>query len=324
MKAIQIEAFGNPAEVMKLVDVPDVGAPSKGEVVIALEASPINMSDLLMISGRYGYRPPLPCVVGTEGVGRVVAVGSGVTHLKAGDRTLIPYPSAAWAERIKADARILRPLGAGDINQLAMLGINPATAWLLLTEYVTLSPGAWVIHNSANSGVGRALIAIAKSLGLRTVNVVRRDDVVAEIKAIGGDVVLVDGPDLAKRVAAETGNAPIALAVDGVADTSTTGLLDCLTDKGVHVFYSAMSRKPLIAAAQPLIFRDISIRGFWLANWFKTATPDRITEMYDRLTPLVASGAISSPIAGTYGFGQIAEAVAVASKSRGKVLFTPG
>jgi NADPH:quinone reductase-like Zn-dependent oxidoreductase len=324
MKAIQIEAFGNPAEVMKLVDVPDVGAPAAGEVVIALEASPINMSDLLMISGHYGYRPPLPCVMGSEGVGRVVALGSGVTHLKAGDRTLIPYPSAAWAERIKADARILRPLGAGDVNQLAMLGINPATAWLLLTEYVTLPPGAWVIHNSANSGVGRALIAIAKSLGLRTVNVVRRDDVVAEIKAIGGDVVLVDGPDLAKRVAAETGNAPIALAVDGVADTSTTGLLDCLTDKGVHVFYSAMSRKPLIAAAQPLIFRDISIRGFWLANWFKTATPDRITEMYDRLTPLVASGAISSPIAGTFGFGQIAEAVAVASKNRGKVLFTPG
>jgi NADPH:quinone reductase-like Zn-dependent oxidoreductase len=324
MKAIQIEAFGNPAEVMKLVDVPDVGAPSKGEVVIALEASPINMSDLLMISGRYGYRPPLPSVMGSEGVGRVIAVGSGVTHLKAGDRTFIPYPSAAWAERIKADARTLRPLGAGDINQLAMLGINPATAWLLLTEYVTLPPGAWVIHNSANSGVGRALIGIAKSLGLKTVNVVRRDDVVAEIKAIGGDVVLVDGPDLAKRVAAETGNAPIALAVDGVADISTTGLLDCLTDKGVHVFYSAMSRKPLIAAAQPLIFRDISIRGFWLANWFKTATADQITEMYDRLTPLVASGAISSPIAGTYNFGQIAEAVAVASKSRGKVLFTPG
>jgi NADPH:quinone reductase-like Zn-dependent oxidoreductase len=324
MKAIQIEAFGNPAEVMKLVDVPDVGAPAEAEVVIALEASPINMSDLLMISGRYGYRPPLPCVVGTEGVGRVVAVGSSVTHLKAGDRTLIPYPSAAWAERIKADARLLRPLGAGDVNQLAMLGINPATAWLLLTEYVTLAPGGWVIQNSANSGVGRALIGIAKSLGLKTVSVVRREDVVAEIKAIGSDVVLVDGADLAKRVAAETDKAPIALAVDGVADTSTTNLLGCLADKGVHVFYSAISGKPLIAPAQPLIFRDISIRGFWLANWFKTATPNKITEMYERLTPLVASGAISSPIAGTYSFGQIAEAVAVASKNRGKVLFTPG
>ena len=324
MKAIQIEAFGNPAEVMKLVDVPDVGAPAEGEVVIALEASPINMSDLLMISGRYGYRPPLPCVVGTEGVGRVVAVGSSVTHLKAGDRTLIPYPSAAWAERIKADGRLLRPLGAGDVNQLAMLGINPATAWLLLTEYVTPAPGAWVIQNSANSGVGRALIGIAESLGLKTVSVVRREDVVAELKAIGSDVVLVDGPDLAKRVAAETDKAAIALAIDGVADTSTTNLLGCLADKGVHVFYSAISGKPLIAPAQPLIFRDISIRGFWLANWFKTATPNKITEMYERLTPLVASGAISSPIAGTYSFGQIAEAVAFASKNRGKVLFTPG
>jgi NADPH:quinone reductase-like Zn-dependent oxidoreductase len=148
--------------------------------------------------------------------------------------------------------------------------------------------------------------------------------VVAEIKAIGSDVVLVDGPDLAKRVAAATDKAPIALAVDGVADTSTTNLLGCLADKGVHVFYSAISGKPLIAPAQPLIFRDISIRGFWLANWFKTATPNKITEMYERLTPLVASGAISSPIAGTYSFGQIAEAVAVASKNRGKVLFTPG
>src|SRR6476659_8886458 len=122
MQAIQIEAFGNPAEVMKVVDIPDVGAPVEGEVVISLEASPINMSDLLMISGRYGYRPKLPCVVGTEGVGRIVAVGGGVKHLKQGDRTLVPYPSAAWAERIKADASRLRSLGAGDVHQLAMLG----------------------------------------------------------------------------------------------------------------------------------------------------------------------------------------------------------
>ncbi len=284
MKAIQNEAFGNPAEVMKLVDVPDVGTPGEGEVVIALEASPINMSDLLMISGRYGYRPKLPSIVGTEGVGRVVAVGGGVTHLKEGDRTLVPYPSAAWAERIKADGSRLRPLAGGDIHQLAMLGINPATAYLLLTEYVALPSGAWV----------------------------------------GGDVVLVDGPDLAKRVAAETGGAPIALAVDGVADTATMNLLGCLAAKGVLVFYSAISGKPFVGPALPLIFHDVSIRGFWLANWFNTATSDKITAMYDRLTPLVASGAISSPVAGTFSFGQIAEAVAVASKNRGKALFTPG
>ena len=324
MQAIQIEAFGNPAEVLKVVEIPDVGAPAEGEVVIALEASPINMSDLLMISGRYGYRPKLPSVMGTEGVGRVIAVGNRVKHLKPGDRTLVPYPAPAWAERIKADASRLRPLPNGDVHQLAMLGINPPTAYLILTDFVTLPPGSWVIQNSANSGVGRALIPIAKSLGLKTINVVRRDDLVAELKAIGGDVVLIDGPDLAKRVAAETGKAPIALAVDGVGDTSTTNLLGCVAEKGVHVFYSTISGKPSVVPATQLIFRDISIRGFWLANWFNSAKPNQITEMYDRLTPLVASGAISSPIAGTYRFAEIAEAVTVAAKNRGKALLTAG
>ena len=78
MKAVQIEAFGNPAEVVKVVDIPDVGAPAAGEVVIALDASPINQYDLLMIAGGYGYRPPLPAIMGTEGVGRVIAAGAGV------------------------------------------------------------------------------------------------------------------------------------------------------------------------------------------------------------------------------------------------------
>src|SRR5271156_5430413 len=101
MKAIQIDAFGNPAEVVKVVDVPDVGAPAAGEVVIALEASPINPSNLFMITGGYGYRPRLPAIMGTEGVGRVVAVGAGVKHVREGDRTLVPFPGPAWAERIK-------------------------------------------------------------------------------------------------------------------------------------------------------------------------------------------------------------------------------
>src|SRR3979411_2132485 len=282
MRAIQIEAFGNPSEVMKVVDIPDVGAPADGEVVIALEASPINMSDLLMIAGRYGYRPKLPSVMGTEGVGLVVAIGAGVKQLKHGDRTLVPYPAPAWAERIKADASRLRALPSGDVNQLPMPGINPPTAYLMLTDFVTLPSGSWVIQNSANSGVGRALIPIAKSLGLKTVNVVRRDDVGAVIKAIGGDVVLVDGPDLGKRVAVETGKAPIALAVDGVADTSTMNLLGCLAEKGVLVFYSSVSGKPSIVPATHFIFRDISMRGFWLANWFKDAKPHQITHTSGR------------------------------------------
>jgi NADPH:quinone reductase-like Zn-dependent oxidoreductase len=323
MKAIQIEAFGNPAEVVKVVDVPDVGKPAAGEVVIALEASPINPSDLLMITGGYGYRPRLPATMGTEGVGRVVAVGAGVKHLREGDRTLVPFPGNAWAERIKTDAPWLRPLPPGEVNQFAMLGINPPTAYLLLTEIVKLPRGSWVIQNAANSGIGRATVGIAKSLGLRTVNVVRREEVVAEIKALGGDVVLVDGPDLAKRVAAETENAPITLALDCVGDTSSMNLLNCLSESGVLTSYGNMSRNPMVVQPGIVVFKKLTIRGFWLVHWYQSAEPDEITAMFDHLVPLVAAGTISAPVAATYDFEQAKEAIAKAAQSSGKVLFAP-
>jgi len=254
MRAIQIEAYGNPAEVAKLVDVPDVGTPAAGEVVIEVEASPINQYDLLLIAGGYGYRPRLPAIMGTEGVGRAVAVGAGVQHLKEGDRTLVPFLHPAWAERVKTDAPWLRPLPSGDINQFAMMGVNPPTAYLLLTDVVKLPRGSWVIQNGANSGVGRATVAIAKALGLRTVNVVRRNAVVAELKALGGDVVLVDGPDLPQRVAAETANAPIRLALDGVGDIASMNLMNCLSERGVLVSYGGTSGKPMLVQPPSLIF----------------------------------------------------------------------
>ena len=323
MKAIQIEAFGNPAEVVNAVDIPDVGAPAAGEVVIALEASPINQYDLLMIAGGYGYRPQLPAIMGTEGAGRVVAVGAGVEHLREGDRTLVPFLHPSWAERIKTNAPWLRPLPSGDINQFAMMGVNPPTAYLLLTDIVKLPRGSWIIQNGANSGVGRAAVAIAKSLGLRTVNVVRRDEVVAEMKALGGDVVLVDGADLTKRVATETENAPIALALDGVGDTSPMHLMNCLSESGVLVSYGGTSRKPMVVNPGSFIFKKQTIRGFWLLYWYQSAQPDEITAMFDHLAPLIAAGTISAPVAATYRFDQVGEAIAKAAQSGGKVLFTP-
>jgi len=322
MKVIQIETFGKPAEVLKAVDIRDVGAPAAGEVVIAVEASQINQYDLLMIAGGYGYRPNLPAIMGTEGAGRVVAVGAGVKHLKEGDRTLVPFLTPTWAERIKTDAPWLRPLPPGDINQFAMMGVNSPTAYLLLTDIVNLPRESWVIQNGANSGVGRATVAIAKSLELKTVNVVRRDEVMAEVKALGGDIVLVDGPDLGKRVAAETGKAQITLALDGVGDTSSMNLMNCLSESGVLVSYGGMSRKPMVVPPGSLIFKKQTIRGFWLLYWYRSAKADEITAMFDHLAPLIAAGRISTPVAATYGFEQMREAIAKATQTSGKVLFT--
>src|SRR6516165_6863998 len=126
---------------------PTVAAPVAAEVVIEIEASPINQYDLLLIAGGYGYRPQLPSIMGTEGIGRVVAVGARVKHVKEGDRTLVPFLHPTWAERVKTDSPWLRPLPPGVIHQFAMMGVNPPTAFLLLTNIVELPPGSWVIQD---------------------------------------------------------------------------------------------------------------------------------------------------------------------------------
>ena len=243
MRGIQLTGYGNPADVVRLVDAPDVGAPGSDEVVIDIEAAPVEPSDLYIVAGIYGVLPPLPHFLGIQGVGRVSAVGRNVKHLKEGDRTMTPLFTPSWVERVKTSSPWLRPLPKGDVQQLAMLGINPATAYLLLTEFVQLQPGDWVLQNAANSSVGRAVIAIAKSRGLKTVNFVRRADLVEEVKTLGGDVVLVDGEDVPKRVADATDKAPIKLALDGVGDSATQNFLNSIDPFATVMVWSAMSGK---------------------------------------------------------------------------------
>ena len=192
MRAALIKAFGEPTEVLELVDVPEPSGPAAGEVLVGVEYAPINMNDLYVIQGAFPVRPSLPSIVGNEGVGRVLAVGSGVEHLKVGDRVLIPLYAFSWRERLVVPATGLFSLPEAEPQQLAMLGINPPTASLLLDEASDLKPGDWVVQNAANSGVGRSLIAIAKARGIKTINLVRRPELIPELQAIGGDLVVVD------------------------------------------------------------------------------------------------------------------------------------
>src|SRR5690348_14664109 len=152
MRAVQIKAFGQPTEVLHLVDLPEPPGPAAGEVLVGVEYAPINMNDLYLIQGVFLVRPSLPSVVGNEGVGRILAIGDGVEHLKIGDRVLIPLYAFSWRERLVARATGLFNLPEADPRQLAMLGINPPTASLLLDEVSNRKPGEWVVQNAANSG----------------------------------------------------------------------------------------------------------------------------------------------------------------------------
>src|SRR5512132_2361670 len=204
MKQVLIDGYGQPEEFARCAEVPNVGAPGAGEVVFDVLAFPINPADVSFCRGTYRLKPPLPATPGAECIGRVTAVGTGVSHVKPGD-LVINLQRENWTQKRRVDAAdVIAVPAALDLRQAAMLRINPPTALLLLTDIVDLKPGDWVIQNVANSAVGRLLIRLARPRGVKTVNVVRRESLFGELKALGADACVVDGPDLPAAVKAQT------------------------------------------------------------------------------------------------------------------------
>jgi NADPH:quinone reductase-like Zn-dependent oxidoreductase len=317
MHAVQLMAYGKPVEGLKYVDIPEPDSPGPNQVLIGVEFSPVNTSDLLLARGIYAVRPALPSVIGNEGVGRVLAVGAGVQNVKAGDRVLAPLSSFTWRERMVISAKGLFALPPGaDPQQLSMLSINPPTAALLLSEYVNLKPGEWVAQNSANSAVGQWVIAFAKTRDLKTVNIVRRPELVPELQAIGGDVVVVDSPDVSKEIKAAVGQAELRLALDGVSGPATGVLASTLSPNGTLVSYAAMSLAPMSISPLDVIFKPLTVRGFWLGHPETTA---KAAAPIEQAAEMIASGRVHIPVAATYPLSSIKEAVAHALRG-GKIL----
>lgn len=327
MLAVRFSRFGPAHEVAELAEVPDPGAPGPGEVVLEVERSSINPADLLMFEGRYGAAPPpLPVWAGGEAVGRVLQAGEGVGHLVPGDRVLVLLASRGnWRPRVKVPAARLFALPEAPIDQLAMLGVNPPTAWRMLHDYVRLQPGDWVVQNAGNSGVGQAVVQFARALGWRTASVVRANAQVDTLHKLGADAVLVDGPDLAARVREATGGAAPRLAIDAVGGDATRRLANALADGGTVVNYGMLSGRPCEIDASDLVFRDLSLRGFWLAKWFATASLPDIHGLYRTLAQRVRDGSLHVDVEAVYPLAQAREALAHAARpSRGgKVLLAP-
>jgi len=325
MKAVQLRAFGKATTAPELAET-DAPEPGAGQVVVALEAAPINPSDLLLITGHYGYRPALPAVLGAEGVGRIVAVGPGVDPVRIGERVLIvpTLEHGTWQDRTVIDATGAVPVDpAADVLQLAMLGINPITADLLLRRFVDLAPATWVAQTGANSAVGRYVIALARQAGVRTLNVVRRPELTDELLELGADAVVVTGPDLEELVEKALGGERISLLLDPIGGEAIDGLTAWLAFGATVVSYGAMSRAPLVLSVPDLVFGDVRVRGFWLKHWLDNTGSDEVAAAYGRLAALVADGTLHAPVAATYPLDQYRDALAHAAESGrdGKVLF---
>ncbi len=325
MKAVQFDSFGMPHQVGTCAELPDPGAPDPDEVVVEVEAFPINPADLLTLDGSYAARPDLPAIPGAEGVGRVAAAGTQVTNVAVGDRVIL-LSRNNWTQKRRTKAATVLPVSADlDVLQLAMLKVNPATALLMLRRYVDLQSGDWVIQDAANSGVGTCLIGLAKAAGIHTVNVVRRQSLVDRLTQRGADVVVVDGDDLADRVREATGGAAVKLAIDAVAGDICMRLADCLAEGGTLVNYGLLSGKPCMLSASHTVFKGITLTGFWLAKHLTQSPTAEVAALYTELAGRIADGTIHVDVEATYAIEDIKAALAHAEREGrdGKILVTP-
>jgi NADPH:quinone reductase-like Zn-dependent oxidoreductase len=325
MKIAQFSKLGRPEDVVECIDVAEPPAPKAGEVALEVLAFPINPADLLAMAGQYASLPTLPAIPGAECAARVRAVGGGVDDVREGD-LVISLDRANWVQRkVTAASRVIKVPAGIDPLQLAMLKVNPATAWMMMTKYVNLAPGDWLLQTAANSGVGHCIIQLAKAAGLKTINIVRRDGLADELLRLGADAVLVDGPDLAQRITAATAGAPIRLAIDAVGGSQIVRFGDALADQAYVLNYGRLSGENPQLTGHQCVFKRLTLTGFWLVPCLQKLLREDVTALYDGLARRMADGTLRIAVERTFPLEEIKQAVAFANAYRrsGKVLVTP-
>jgi NADPH:quinone reductase-like Zn-dependent oxidoreductase len=317
MKAIHLTAYGNPAQNLKMVEVPEPKAPSGGQALVRMEYAPIAYSDLLLANGIYFLHPELPSVIGGEGAGIVEAIAAGVDSVRIGDRVTVPFKTFTWAEKVLAPARDLFVVPPSiDAKTASMLNINPTTAVLLLDEFVKLKAKDWIVLNAANALVARCLIAIAKSRDLNVVGIVRRAELIPEIKALGVDFPGVESAELPGQIREATNRAPLRLGLDAVGGPATATIASVLSPGAHLVSYAQLSGLPIHLPQADLIGKRLNVHGFWM--YFDEYLP-KIRAALTEGAKIVASGKLTLPVSAVYEPSQIKEAIEHAQRG-GKVL----
>ena len=328
MRQLQLVAHGEPSDVIELKTVPEPPL-GQDDVLISMEAAPMNPSDFLFVRGTYGIQPAFPSPLGGEGVGRVAKIGSRVNVALRGKRVLIlsTYEQGTWADEVVVQVRNIVPMSdEADPLQLSMIGINPATAYLLLSRYVSLMPGDWIGQTAANAAMGQYIIALAKLAGVKTLNVVRRKEAAEQVRQWGGDRVVLQGDNLHKDIEEALDGKKLSLVLDTVGGTPAGELAKSLKPGGSIVVYAMQSGQFPAISPKDFIYRGLSLHGFWLINWLRNAPRTEIEEIYQKLGDLVADGSLSAAVEHVYPLDQFKEAFKQSLKSNrsGKVLFRLG
>ncbi|KDP44144.1 hypothetical protein JCGZ_05611 [Jatropha curcas] len=295
-KAVVYDQQGPPDSVTRVVEVPPVEVKAN-DVCVKMLASPINPSDINRIEGVYPVRPSVPAVGGYEGVGEVHSVGSAVKDLSPGDWVIPSPPSfGTWQTYIVQDQSVWHKINKeSPMEYAATVTVNPLTALRMLEDFTSLNSGDSVVQNGATSIVGQCVIQIAKFRGIRSINILRdrpgSDEAKETLKKLGADEVFTESQLEVKNVKGLLTNLPEpALGFNCVGGNAASLVLKFLRQGGTMVTYGGMSKKPVTVSTSSFIFKDLTLRGFWLQKWLTSEKAKECRNMIDYLLSLAQEG----------------------------------
>lgn len=310
MKQVRFSAFGSPSEVLEIIDVP-VPEPGPGQVRLKLRARPINPSDTLNVMGLYASPPPLPAIAGAEGVGIVDAIGPGVPPLFPIGLRVYTLTAGTWQEYlcIAPQATIPLPEELSDVVACQLL-VNPLSAYLML-ESLALKPGQWLLQTAASSSLGQMVVQLAHQRGIKTINVIRTESARQTLLDLGADVVVNTATeDLVSRVLELTQGRGVPGALEAVGGAVGEQVISCLTRGGTMLIYGLMSGSSIPMNSGLMIFRTLNVKGFWVADWLRSAKPEVRQQVVETISSMLASGQLVAPIAAEFPLEQVKDAIA--------------
>jgi len=326
MRAAIHNTFGDPIQLMHMVDTttPD---PSPGQVLVKMIMSPIHNHDLWTIRGEYGYKPDLPTAIGgSEAVGMITDVGAGVDEALIGQRISVASVHGTWAEYFVAPANGVMPLPEAISDTLgAQLVAMPFSAISLL-ETLNVAEGDWIVQTAANGAVGKIMAVLAKSRGVKLLNLVRRPEAVDELKAMGMEHVLSTSDEGWKQAAkAIIGEEGARAAIDSVGGSIATDLTEFLGDEGQLVIFGTATGTPLTLNSGLMIFKHLTVKGFWASKVGAEMGIESRTRLMTELVGLALSGELALADGGIYPLEDVTAAmIAAATPGRlGKVMLRP-
>lgn len=325
MRAALHTTFGDPATVLAAGDAA-LPEPGPGEVRIRTVLAPIHNHDLWTVRGQYGYKPELPAIGGSEGLGTIDALGEGVQGLQVGQRVAAASVHGTWAEAFIAPARMVIPMPEAIADDTAAQLIAMPLSALMLLEFLHVERGQWIVQNTANGAVGKTLAMLAAARGINVVNLVRRDAGVDELGALGiGNVFSTaqDGwQDQVRRVLGDKG---AVAAVDSVGGAAAGDLMGLLGEGGTLVSFGSMTGQPMQISSGDVIFKQATVKGFWGSKVSQAMAVEDKRRLVGELLTRAASGELRLPVEGIFSLDDVAAAVTASGTPGrgGKVLLRP-